>query len=75
MHGLERWIISHALQVHLGGHRLCVPDSMHVSPMLALPAGIAGNSLLLPRLKQLPERSLEVQATRQKLLGQVRPAF
>ncbi|KAL4420877.1 hypothetical protein ABPG77_002836 [Micractinium sp. CCAP 211/92] len=33
-------------------------------------AGVAGNSLLLPRLKQLPERALEVQATRQKLLGQ-----
>ena len=36
-------------------------------------AGVAGNSLLLPRLKQLPERLLEVQATRQKLLVQVGP--
>ena len=33
------------------------------------PAGVAGNSLLLPRLRQLPSRQLEVQATRQKLLG------
>jgi hypothetical protein len=38
-------------------------------------AGVAGNSLLLPRLKQLPERLLEVQATRQKLLVQVGPTL
>ncbi|PSC68405.1 SET domain-containing [Micractinium conductrix] len=35
-----------------------------------LATGVAGNSLLLPRLKQLPERVLEVPAARQKLLAQ-----
>ncbi len=31
---------------------------------------IAAQKIALPRLKQLPERKLEIQATRQKLLGQ-----
>lgn len=44
-----------------------------LQPSLRYPcaAGVAGNSLLLPRLKQLPERVLEVPAARQKLLAQV----
>jgi hypothetical protein len=36
----------------------------------AAAAGVAGTSVLLPRLKQLPPDSLEIQATRQRLLGQ-----
>lgn len=33
-------------------------------------AGVAANSLVLPRLRQLPARSVELQAMRQKLLSQ-----
>ena len=33
-------------------------------------AGVAANTVLLPRLKQLPERAVEVQAARQRLLQQ-----
>jgi len=31
---------------------------------------LAGTNVIIPRLKQLPERSVELQASRQKLLGQ-----
>ncbi|GAB4823249.1 hypothetical protein N2152v2_010295 [Parachlorella kessleri] len=33
-------------------------------------SGVAANTVLLPRLKQLPERAVEVQAARQRLLQQ-----
>lgn len=33
-------------------------------------SAVAGSSVLVPKLKQLPERIVEIQATRQKLLGQ-----
>lgn len=33
-------------------------------------AGVLGNTVLLPRLKQLPERSLQLEAVRQRLLVQ-----
>ena len=36
----------------------------------AAASGVAGATVLLPRLKQLPAAALEVQASRQKLLGQ-----
>lgn len=35
------------------------------------PAGVATNNLVLPKLRQLPERAVVLQATRQQLLGQV----
>ena len=35
-------------------------------------AGVLGNSVLLPKLKQLPERALQLETVRQKLLAQVR---
>ena len=35
-------------------------------------AGVLGNNVLLPKLKQLPEQSLQLETVRQKLLAQVR---
>jgi hypothetical protein len=36
----------------------------------AAAAGVLGSSVLLPRLKQLPERSLQLAGVRQRLLAQ-----
>jgi hypothetical protein len=38
----------------------------------AVTTGVLGTTVLLPRLKQLPERVLQLEGVRQKLLAQVR---
>jgi hypothetical protein len=73
--GLPSWALPAAVVLTAGDAASSLIDP--ALPFIAAGAvvatvatGIAGNSLLLPRLKQLPARTLEVQATRQKLLGQ-----
>lgn len=74
--GLPSWALPAAVVLTAGDAASSLIDP--ALPLLAagavvgtVAAGVAGNSLLLPRLRQLPARSLEVQATRQKLLAQV----
>ena len=38
----------------------------------AATAGVLGSTVVIPRLKQLPEQSLQLETVRQKLLAQVR---
>jgi hypothetical protein len=73
--GLPSWAVPAAVVLTAGDAATTLIDP--ALPFIAagavaatLATGVAGNSLLLPRLKQLPERMLEVQATRQKLLAQ-----
>lgn len=37
----------------------------------AATAGVLGSAVVIPRLQQLPEQSLQLETTRQKLLAQV----
>ena len=37
----------------------------------AATAGVLGSTVVIPRLRQLPEQSLQLETTRQKLLAQV----
>lgn len=76
--GLPSWALPAAVVLTAGDAASSLIDP--ALPLLAagavvatVAAGVAGNSLLLPRLRQLPARRLEVQAARQKLLGQVGP--
>jgi hypothetical protein len=38
----------------------------------AVTVGVLGSTVVIPRLKQLPEQSLQLETIRQKLLAQVR---
>lgn len=38
----------------------------------AATAGVLGSTVVIPKLKQLPEQSLQLETVRQKLLAQVR---
>ncbi|KAI3436374.1 hypothetical protein D9Q98_002427 [Chlorella vulgaris] len=73
--GLPSWALPLVVVLTAGDAASSLVDP--ALPLLAAGAmaatvasGVAGNALLLPRLKQLPARLLEVQATRQKLLAQ-----
>lgn len=59
------------LRVRAGLIDPALPLLLGASAASAAVAGVLGGTVLLPRLKQLPERSLQLAAMRQRLLAQV----
>lgn len=73
--GIPSWVLPAIIVVTATDAATALVDPVMpyvVAGVLAATAAstVAGTSVVLPKLKQLPERLLEVQATRQKLLAQ-----
>jgi len=72
---LPGWVLP-AIVVLAGGDAAstlidpALPALIAGSVVTVVGSGVAGNQLLLPRLKQLPEKALGVEYVRQRLLGQ-----